>query len=701
MDAARVVQRCGPAWPNPAQPVSMGRFFLAQPSPPLYPGWASALNFRPSLPWPAKNTKKTLYGPGQVLWSPARHSPARPLFSAGLEPQSDSPARPQPSPAHCTPLDVAAVKEKSGVEVQARAYEASVQYIEELTSKCNEVQTKILAEILSQNADTEYLKRHGMPHGHVDREMFKTNVPVITYEDIKPDIIRIYNGDFSPILCAQPIAGLMFSSGTSSGQKKMIPITNDDLQRRYRLLTAVSPFLKKCIEGENPDKGKMLGLLLTRDETITPGGLVAQPGSNIMFKTPQFYNNSPYPYNNNTSPIEAIHCPDHFQSIYTQLLCGFYQRHDVTRVKVFFGSNLLWALNFLKAHYSDLCHDISSGNLNPKITDPSLRTHMVETFMQHPQPELAKFIESACIGENWEGILQTIWPNAKYIEAIITGSMSQYIPMLNYYSGGLPIVTLTYFSSECDFGYNLDPMCGPYDISYTLMPNMAYYEFIPLTSEDDVSGSQPEPVDMANVEVGQEYELVITTYTGLYRYRMADVICVIGFYNSTPQVKFVRRRDVVLSIDFEKTTESELHMAIQTASTVLQPFNTTILDYTSNSCTETNPGHYVIYLELITKSPENWHGLGASILEECCLAMEESLGFYYRSCRKTNCIGPLEIQVLSNGTFEKIMDLAISTGATFNQFKIPRCVKSLSMLELLDSRVVSSHFSPSMPHCRP
>ncbi|XP_074310426.1 indole-3-acetic acid-amido synthetase GH3.4-like [Silene latifolia] len=593
-------------------------------------------------------------------------------------------------------------EEGSGAKVRTRAYEASVQFIEELTSKCDDVQTKVLAEILSQNAETEYLKRHNMSHRNINRETFKTNVPVVTYEDIKSDILRIYNGDFSPILCAPPILELMFSSGTSKGQRKLIPATDVDLQKRHRLLTAVSPFLKRCVEGEEPDKGKMLGLLLTRDETITPGGLLARTALNTIFKTPQFYNDNPYPNNTNTSPIEAIHCPDHFQSIYTQLLCGFYQCQDVTRVKVVFGSNLIWGIHFLKAHYTDLCHDISSGTLNPKITDPTLRARMVETFIQEPQPKLANFIENACVGENWEGIIQKIWPKAKYIEAIITGSMTQYIPMLNYYSGGLPLVTLNYSSTECDLGYNLNPMCDPNDITYTIMPNMAYYEFIPLTSgDDDNLGTQHQLIDMANVEVGQEYEVVVTTFSGLYRYRMGDVLSPTRFYNSTPQFKFVRRRNVVLSVDVEKTTESELHKAIETASIMLQPFGTTILDYTSNSCIETIPGHYVIYVELITKTPANALGLDENTLEECCLAMEESLGFYYRACRKARCVGPLEIRVLSNGTFEKLMDFAISNGAAFNQFKMPRCVQSASMLELLDSRVVSTHFSASMPHCRP
>ncbi|XP_074271112.1 indole-3-acetic acid-amido synthetase GH3.2-like [Silene latifolia] len=87
-------------------------------------------------------------------------------------------------------------------------YEASVKFLEEITSNCDEVQEKVLAEILTQNAETEYLKRQGMSHGNVDRLTFKTNMPIIAYEDIKPDILRLCNEDPSPILCAKPITEL-------------------------------------------------------------------------------------------------------------------------------------------------------------------------------------------------------------------------------------------------------------------------------------------------------------------------------------------------------------------------------------------------------------------------------------------------------------------------------------------------------------
>ncbi|ONM24924.1 Indole-3-acetic acid amido synthetase [Zea mays] len=57
-----------------------------------------------------------------------------------------------------------------------------------------------------------------------------------------------------------------------------------------------------------------------------------------------------------------------------------------------------------------------------------------------------------------------------------------------------------------------------------------------------------------------------------------------------------------------------------------------------------------------------------------------------------------EIRVVRPGTFEELMDYAISRGASINQYKVPRCVTFPPIIELLDSRVVSSHLSPALPH---
>jgi len=77
-------------------------------------------------------------------------------------------------------------------------------FIEDVTANADEVQKRVLSEILSRNANVEYLRRHGL-NGQTDRDTFKNLLPVITYEDVQPDINRIANGDTSPILTSKPI----------------------------------------------------------------------------------------------------------------------------------------------------------------------------------------------------------------------------------------------------------------------------------------------------------------------------------------------------------------------------------------------------------------------------------------------------------------------------------------------------------------
>ncbi|KAG8061185.1 hypothetical protein GUJ93_ZPchr0003g17627 [Zizania palustris] len=70
----------------------------------------------------------------------------------------------------------------------------------------------------------------------------------------------------------------------------------------------------------------------------------------------------------------------------------------------------------------------------------------------------------------------------------------------------------------------------------------------------------------------------------------------------------------------------------------------------------------------------------AAVFERCSLEMEEALNAVYRQGRNGEAIGhgeaigPLKIQVVHAGTFEEVMDYAISRGASINQYKAPRCV---------------------------
>ena len=65
---------------------------------------------------------------------------------------------------------------------------------------------------------------------------------------------------------------------------------------------------------------------------------------------------------------------------------------------------------------------------------------------------------------------------------------------------------------------------------------------------------------------------------------------VAGFKNEAPIFKFVRRQNVALSIDSDKTDETELHAAVSGAVQHLAPFATSLVKYTSYADAANHPG---------------------------------------------------------------------------------------------------------------
>ncbi|URD90639.1 hypothetical protein MUK42_27941 [Musa troglodytarum] len=477
-----------------------------------------------------------------------------------------------------------------------------------------------------------------------------------------------------------------------------MPTIQEEMDRKQLLYSLLMPVMNLYVAGL--DKGKGLYFLFVKSESKTAGGLPARPVLTSYYKSHHFRARPFDPYNVYTSPTAAVLCADSFQSMYAQMLCGLLDRLDVLRVGAVFASGLLRAIRFLQLHWKQLAQDIATGTLSSKITDSAIRDAVAQVLK--PDPALSEFIASECSPGDWAGIITRIWPNTKYLDVIVTGAMAQYIPTLEYYSGGLPMACTMYASSECYFGLNLRPVCKPSEVSYTIMPNMAYFEFLPLDSAAANADAPPQLADLAGVEVGKEYELVITTYAGLYRYRVGDILLVTGFHNAAPQFRFVRRKNVLLSIESDKTDEAELQRAVERASELLRPWGASVVEYTSQADTRVIPGHYVVYWELLVKGGEGGRWPGKEVFEACCLEMEEAMNAVYRQSRAADgSIGPLEIRAVRGGTFEELMDYAIARGASINQYKVPRCVTFLPIIELLDSRVVETHFSPACPRWSP
>ncbi|XP_019094232.1 PREDICTED: 4-substituted benzoates-glutamate ligase GH3.12-like isoform X2 [Camelina sativa] len=266
--------------------------------------------------------------------------------------------------------------------------------LEALTSNAKQIQDDVLKQILTLNANTEYLQRY--LHGSSDKELFKKNVPVITYEDVRPYIERVANGEPSNIISGNSITGFFLSSGTSGGKHKTFPMNSIFFENLLLYKALSSPFVSKYMDGAKKEKEMMFGF--TRPLSKTPSGLPVSGGVSSFLQSDYFKNQPSELY---SSPIDVTLCPDNRQSMYCHLLCGLVQRNEITSMSAYFVSILVRAINFLETHWRELCSNIRYGHVSEWITDQKCR-NSVTIILGGPNPELANFIEYECNQKSWE-----------------------------------------------------------------------------------------------------------------------------------------------------------------------------------------------------------------------------------------------------------------------------------------------------------
>lgn len=235
------------------------------------------------------------------------------------------------------------------------------------------------------------------------------------------------------------------------------------------------------------------------------------------------------------SPEEVVLGSDCRQSMYCHLLCGLLHSEQVEVLSSPFAYTLVEALRTLETEWTDLCQDIRLGKLNHKITDNTLRVAMGDALRQ-PDPQLAELISLKCralMDGGWNGVIQVLWPHCKYVLSIMTGTMEAYVEKLQQYAGlKLPLVSADYAATEGWIGVNVNPRSfPPSNVSFTIVPNLAFFEFIPLhrstmmkagvATTTPINGpslsaayEEGSPVGLTEVKLGQEYEIVMTTQWG-------------------------------------------------------------------------------------------------------------------------------------------------------------------------------------------
>ncbi|CAL5331780.1 unnamed protein product [Camellia sinensis] len=569
-----------------------------------------------------------------------------------------------------------------------------IEEFEMLTKDAEKIQRETLQKILEENGRTEYLQKWGL-NGRTDPESFKACVPLVTHKDLETYIHRIADGDASPILTEKPITTISLSSGTTQGKPKFVPFNDELMDSTMQIFETSFAFRNREFPIGN---GKALQFIYSSKQFKTKGGLAAGTATTNVYRSLQYKNTMKAMQSPCCSPDEVIFGPDFHQSLYCHLLSGLIYWDEVQVVSSTFAHSIVHSFRTFEQVWEELCTDIREGVLSSRITVPSIRTAMSKLLK--PNPELADMIYKKCLGlSNWYGLIPELFPKAKYVYGIMTGSMEPYLKKLRHYAGELPLLSADYGSSEGWIGANVNPKLPPEQVTFAVLPNIGYFEFIPLRENvevqkpDEIESSllfmEAKPLGLTEVKIGEEYEIIFTNFAGLYRYRLGDVVKVVGFHNSTPELQFVCRSNLLLTINIDKNTEKDLQLSVEAAAKLLAEEKLEVVDFTSLVDLSTDPGHYVIFWEVSGEA-------GEDLLKECCNCLDQSfVDAGYMSSRKVNTIGALELRVLRRGTFQKILDHYVGQGSAVSQFKTPRCVGPSNniVLQILGSNVVENYFS--------
>lgn len=253
-------------------------------------------------------------------------------------------------------------------------------------------------------------------------------------------------------------------------------------------------------------KGKGLQFVFANKQTKTKDGILFSSATTHVFNSAEYRSRIKETH---CSPEEIIFAYDYHQSIYCHFLCALLRSTEVEFIFAVFGHLIVQAFRSFEHIWHQLCCDIREGMLSTSITDPQMR-NAVSKLLQ-PNKDLADSIETKCRSlTSWYGVIPTIFPNARYVYGILTGSMEPYMNKLRHYAGDLPLVSAYYGASEGWIASCIDPTCPPESATFVIVPHVGYFEFFPI--EEDQGG----PVGIDHLVVGKDYEIIITNFAGKY-----------------------------------------------------------------------------------------------------------------------------------------------------------------------------------------
>ena len=480
-------------------------------------------------------------------------------------------------------------------------------------------QQKLLLSLLAKNAETEFGRKHFFARieSAVD---FQRAVPIQTYEDLQPYIDKIATGT-SNVLTADRVQRFGVSSGSTKASK-LVPYTSSliaDFQE------GIDPWMYHLMR-DNPQI--MAGRAYW---SVTPIG-ERQTRSNgnipIGFDDERSYFGRLTQWVLGTvmvTPSELAMVSDMNAFRYATLRF-LLQEKSISWVSIWNPTFAILFLNPLKGWFDKLIKDVREGTMSVDLgVAPEIGQRIRR--MLKCSPKRARELERIK-QMNDNRFYESIWPKLRLISCWAHGNSAEAVKQLRGYFPNVAIQPKGLIATEAFVSFPLREEAS------ALSVNSHFFEFEEVDSKTVLLAHQ--------LHVGRRYSVIVTTSGGLYRYRLNDMIEVLGHEDECPLIRFIGKQNKVVDLCGEKLNEEFVRNLVMSVVDQLR------LSLQFWMVAPERNGDYSPFYTLFVQSAEVNNGALQVLQREIEVGLREN--FHYDYCRRLGQLQALRVFVVEKST---------------------------------------------------
>jgi len=532
--------------------------------------------------------------------------------------------------------------------------------------RCRDIehtQEKLLLEIIKRNRLSDFGKRHGFSKIESISD-FQEALPLTNYEYFRPYVNRVLKGDeralFGP---REKVIRFATTSGTT-GQPKYIPVTKTFVKRYWngwklwgsyvyldypKFYTRRIMYSASSLTEEKTESGIPCGAI---------SGLIADMQTSVLKE-------------NYALPPAINKVKDVALKLYLGMRIAIPQK-----VRFFMTANPNTVLQHVQTadeRREDIIRDIADGTCKGI---EELGSEARKALL----PYITKDIKKArrlegCVKQSGRLYPRDYWPELDFLACWTGGPLKMYVNRLSRYFGNVAIRDIGLMATEGRMTIPTDDgtSAGPLDIENN------FFEFVP---EEMINDPSPTVLLPHQLEKGKKYFIILTTWAGLYRYDISDVVEVTGFLHNNPVVRYLNKGGHFSNVIGEKLSE---YQAVSAMEMVIKKLRLDI----DNFCLalSINGGPY--YSILVEKDKITEDGIARKFISEYDKALR-SLNISYHRRRSARRIKPASLRLVAPHSFDKLDEqLRKERGVGFDQFKHNHLItdeKILEKFQVLDEK---------------